>query len=193
MLVFTSIAISANAQIKVCTGGIVSIGSSTNAPIYGVMQVWGNSIFSTGTSPSSAALIIGNNGYSSSTSPDYTWYNNGVTGLFHPSPGNIIGFTTNGTERMRLTSSANGTIQFTGWTNVYLDWNNGDCCSTPALYPASDWYLQLGTTTKFIGDAYISHELYKTAPSLYSDISIKNNINYNTDSLLLKLKQLNTY
>ena len=82
-------------------GGNVGIGVANPAA---KLHVVGNSVFTANTnSITSAALIRGLNGYSSQTTPDYTWYNNDQTGIFHPAA-NVIGFTTGGTERMRITS-----------------------------------------------------------------------------------------
>lgn len=68
-------------------------------------HVGGNAIFSTSaTSPASAAYIRGNAGYSSATTPDYTFWNNDQAGIFHPAT-NVIGFSTNGAENMRIHSN----------------------------------------------------------------------------------------
>ncbi len=83
----------------------------------------------------------------------------------------------------RLNTSGNVSIGGT----IY---QSGDCCSTPTLYPETNWYFQLGTTSSFLGDCFISHELYKVAPSLYSDRTVKDNINYNLSDCLAKLKKL---
>lgn len=72
------------------------------------MQVIGNSIFSGATGAiTSAAFIRGSasNGYSTSSTPEYTWYNEDGTGFFHPGP-YVLGISLNGTEKMRL--AANG-------------------------------------------------------------------------------------
>jgi len=100
-----------NAQIKLWAGGQTAIGFTSQAPLSGFkMQLTGNSAFSSSTSSiSSAAFIRGNNAYSeanmtNSKGPDYTWVNDDVTGIFHP--GNyIIGFSCNGTEKMRMHSN----------------------------------------------------------------------------------------
>ncbi|MDP2386905.1 MAG: tail fiber domain-containing protein [Bacteroidota bacterium] len=98
---------SINAQIKVFTGGNTIVGS-TSSPVSGAkLQVAGTSIFTTATgtvTPTSAAYIPSVNAYSSASTPDYTWSGNITTGLFHPAS-NVLGFTTNGTERMRVHSN----------------------------------------------------------------------------------------
>ncbi|WP_461486254.1 hypothetical protein, partial [Pedobacter sp.] len=89
-------------QIKVFSDGRVSIGS-TVAPYTGVnLQLKGNNVFtSTPTGSTSSAYIRGLNAHSTASNPDYTWWNNDNTGIFHPSFSNI-GFSINGTEKMRL-------------------------------------------------------------------------------------------
>jgi hypothetical protein len=72
------------------------------------LQVQGNGLFATsGGTVVSAALIKGNYTYSSATTPDYTWYGDATTGIFHPSSGSIIGFTIGGAEKMRIHSTGN--------------------------------------------------------------------------------------
>ena len=174
------------AQIKVYSGGNSVIGSApTSAPTTAALQVIGVGVFSANTGAiTSSAFINGNNSFSSATSPDYTWYNDGITGIFHPAA-SAIGFSIGGAERMKISGS---TISFEAWTNAILDWTGGS--GAPCFYPSTSGYLQLGSSTKFLGSCYIGHELYLTAPSLYSDRNVKNNINYNLDSTLIKLKQL---
>jgi hypothetical protein len=57
----------------------------------------------------SKAFIKSRNGYSTATTPDYTWYYNDQCGIFHPA-GNTIGFSASG-EKLRLSSSG---ASFTG-------------------------------------------------------------------------------
>ena len=52
-------------------------------------QVAGNSVFSRKDSTLiSAPEITGHDIYSSAVTPDYTWFNDSTTGIFHPSSGN---------------------------------------------------------------------------------------------------------
>lgn len=101
-----SIAISGvlTAQIRVeGTNANVSVGSTGTPVTNAKMQVSGNSVFmQTNTTITSSPMIIGTNGYSNQTAPDYTYYGDNKTGLFHPAPGNILGFTINGSEKMRI-------------------------------------------------------------------------------------------
>jgi hypothetical protein len=92
---------SIKAQLKVHSTGSVSVGGSFTP--FQKLHVLGSAIFSSATSFTSAAYIRGNSSNSAIGSPDYTWYNDDNTGLFHPGQ-YIIGFTAGGVERMRISS-----------------------------------------------------------------------------------------
>ena len=78
-----------------------SVGIGTNNPLSD-LHVTGNGIFSeTANAIISSAFIRGNNTFSSSANPDYTWFNNDMTGMFHPAA-DVIAFTNGGTESMRI-------------------------------------------------------------------------------------------
>ncbi len=102
-------AIGANATVaasnSMVLGNNANVGIGTNNPVYGKLQVVGNSIFSLtagGFTGGSAAYIRGRDGFSTPTTPDYTWWNSDQTGLFHPA-GPVIGFCVNGFgEVMRI-------------------------------------------------------------------------------------------
>jgi hypothetical protein len=83
-----------------------------------------------------------------------------------------------------------GSVTFDAWTDVKLDWNSGYCCGTPVLYPENDWYFQLGTSSKYLGDAFINHISTRVSITFTSDRTLKQNINYDINTLdrLLKLK-----
>jgi hypothetical protein len=93
-------------------GGNVGIG--TQVPIAkldvanGVVAIRSTALFNTSSTigSGSSAYIRSANAFSSATLPDYTWWQNDQCGLFHPAV-NVIGFTINGTERMRLDASGN--------------------------------------------------------------------------------------
>jgi hypothetical protein len=88
-------------QLKVNGDGWVNIGSEANP--FSTLQVTGNALFSTCNSncTNSCAYIRGNNGYSSATNPDYSWWFNDQAGIFHPAA-DVIGFTVGGSETMRI-------------------------------------------------------------------------------------------
>jgi len=99
-----------NAQIKVFNGGNVSLGSTLTPATGCRFQVVGNSVFTENTFLiESSAFIKGQNKYSTAAAPDYTWYNNLNTGMFHRSP-NTISFSNNGVESIRLLPSGNISI-----------------------------------------------------------------------------------
>ena len=79
-----------------------NLGVKTGIPVSD-FQVVGNSTFSANTTNAitSAAYIRGMSNYSNANTPDYTWYKNEKTGMFHPAT-NTIGFSTNGVERIRI-------------------------------------------------------------------------------------------
>jgi hypothetical protein len=131
----------------------------------------------------SSGQILNSNSTSSVSTPDFSWNSDPNTGIYRIGEDNI-GFATSGVERMRING---GTIVFNNWTDAILDWSGAS--GAPVLYPEGSWYLQLGKSDKFIGDAYITHELYVIAPSEYSDSRLKRNVNYELD-VIEKLKQL---
>lgn len=129
-----------NAQIKVFQNGTISMGGTAAIPWPSILQVAGNAIFSqTQGSITSAAYIRGLNNYSTVTTPDYTWFNNDRTGIFHPSS-DVIAFSINGAEKMRIDNGYNGRITIGGGAPY---WNgaltvNGSAYSSVAWYTYSD-------------------------------------------------------
>jgi len=94
------------AQLKIFSGGNVAIGQ-LNGSFDTKFKVVGNSSFNLNDGYiHSSAMIRGNNTFSGSQNPDYTFYNNDNTGLFHPSV-NQLGFCTNGKAWMYLTDEGN--------------------------------------------------------------------------------------
>ncbi|MGZ3932071.1 MAG: tail fiber domain-containing protein [Bacteroidia bacterium] len=94
--------IALNAQIKIFPGGNLNIGDLGTPVTASKMQVIGNAVFmSSNTAITSAPYIRGYNGYSSSTYPDFTWYGDVSTGIFHPA-GNVIGIAIGTFEKFRF-------------------------------------------------------------------------------------------
>jgi hypothetical protein len=137
------------------TSGFVGLGTVLpNAKL----QVSGSALITSTTagSPASAAYIRGNSANSSQTTPEYTWWNNDQTGLFHPAA-DIIGFTTGGTEKMRIQSNGyvgigtnaptamlqlhNGALKLTGLVAGFggpqIIWGG-----TPSVAPNGQWGLE---------------------------------------------------
>jgi len=93
------------AQLKVVNSGDVSIGGAYIP--YGKLQVYGNALFTStnvnlATTSLYATMVRGGNGsVSTATTPDFTWYNDNQTGIFHPAAWQI-GIATAGTERIHI-------------------------------------------------------------------------------------------
>ena len=169
-------------------------GFGTKTPIT-KLHINGNALFTNIAGvPSSAAFIRGNSNYSTATDPEYTWYNNDQTGLFHPAI-NIIGFTIGGSERMRINENGNVGI---GTANplAKLDVTNGSILfngttgTTPAsgagtrmMWIPSKSAFRVGTVDGThwddanIGTASTAFGLMTTAPSYGSFVIGRYNYN----------------
>jgi len=111
VLVIASLAIIevVQGQFKLYSTGSISIGGIIQPPANTEMQVIGNSLFSTTGSIKSAAFIQGNGTFSTPLIPDYSWWGNDSTGMFHPAL-NTIAFSINGVEAMRFTANQNALL-----------------------------------------------------------------------------------
>lgn len=150
-------------QMKLLTNGNFGIGLTS--PVQR-LHINGNMLVASGVAaPTSAPLIRGASTYSTVTAPDYTWWNNMTTGIFHPAS-NVIGFTIFGTEAMRIGTNRfigvgtatpesklhvhDGAIKITG-TNT----GGGPMVlfgGTPAVAPNGEWGLEY--TTAPVGSGY---------------------------------------
>ena len=134
-----------------------NIGISNATPL-ARLSVSGNVLITnTGSSPASAAYIRGNSAFSSALTPDYTWWNNDQTGIFHPA-GDVIAFTNWGVEKMRIHSNGhvgintqNPTAIFTVNGNVLI----GDP-ATITLPVGYKLYVQTGIITEKVRVAIAS-------------------------------------
>jgi hypothetical protein len=92
-------------QIKVFSGGKVSIGSTTDPGSVWVSHLINGSTtaFTNGTTLTTCAMIKGSTEYSNSTpsAPDYTFWGDQNTGMYHPASEKLA-FSTNGNERYKI-------------------------------------------------------------------------------------------
>lgn len=171
--------------------GYVSIGSTSN-PLTG-LQCFNNALFcTTDGSITSAPWIFSSTGsaYSTTSQMDYTWYNDGTTGMYHPASGQIS-FATSGTQIMNLTPSGNGEVNFYN-TN-----------SSPSFYPPAvtsyvdaiqtlTWNIEYWNGSSYNHNFYVYGAGYAYAYSwnTISDARLKKNIDtiHNALSKVLQLR-----
>lgn len=126
-----------NAQIKIFPGGSVTYGTtSTNISVK--HHFVGNFLAVSSASnvgTNSAALIKGNNGYSTITTPDYTWIGNEQTGIFHPAS-NVIGITLAGGEKFRFSGGQLLSSATQATATPAYSWNSD--ANTGIYNPAAD-------------------------------------------------------
>lgn len=135
------------AQIKIFTGGTTVLGDLSLTGSGSKLTVVGNSTFlDANTTITSAALIRGNHAFSSATTPDYSWWGNDRTGIFHPAADNI-GFTINGSEKARINNAGHWLFNTTtdyGWLNIK---NTDGLGSYIEIYHNNDWWATTRTET----------------------------------------------
>lgn len=197
------IIISTHAQMKIFTGGTTVIGDLSSTGSGSKLTVVGNSTFlDANTTITSAPFIRGGHAYSGATTPDYSWWGNDQTGLFHPAS-NVIGFTIGGSEKIRLSSYGDlliGTTNDNAKIATYSsnspagyfkidhssDWNSTLTTETNRHYSVN-YQLNYGSTTNFYvaGDGWI----YSQGNYLGSDQTIKNTIK-TIDSASAKINKI---
>lgn len=183
---------SLNAQLKLYSTGNISIGSISQPPANVELQVVGNTLFSDSSAATvSSAYIKGLNTFSTDSLPDYSWWGDSLTGIFHPSL-KALAFTNGGNETMRLSSSANiligsqtdngDRLQVTGKLNqnpldIYTDFNSG------SGYSGINWLNDTNTkawAVKYNGQdkfyVYGDGQAYAYGWNTMSDSSLKENI-----------------
>jgi len=154
------ISINLKAQIKVTSTG--SVGVKTMTPVTD-FQVVGNSVFTSAISTiGSAAYIRGNNTFSSAINPDYTWYNNDQSGIFHPSS-NVIGFSIGGVERARFTNLSFQINSSGDWTRtIWVNATHRDALGYHMRYGGSDnFYVHASGWIYYQGGYITSDKIFK--------------------------------
>ena len=92
--------------LNITHGYLKQSGINSGFLANGPAQFMNGANFNKTTIAPSAAYIRSNNGYSTFDKPDYTFYGDPDTGMYSPTPGNILGFSAGGGEKLRLTSSS---------------------------------------------------------------------------------------
>lgn len=95
--------------------GKAGIGTPTPVSSFHVLGTL--STFSSNTAPTFAAAIRGNSNNSTPSTPDFTWYNNDQTGIYHPAA-DVIGFTNAAIETMRIDGLGRVVVGGDGVTNL---------------------------------------------------------------------------
>lgn len=182
----------ANAQLKVFPAGSLSIGSITQPPTNAELQIVGNTVFSKiAGSTASSAYIKGLNIFSTDSLPDYTWWGDTLTGIFHPAL-NTIAFTNAGRETMRFsfadniligsTSDNGDRLQVTGNLNknpldIYSNFTSGSGYSVINWVNDTNtkaWALKYNSVDKFY--VYGNGQAYSYGWNTMSDSTLKENI-----------------
>ena len=99
------------------------VGIGTGSPtkeleVAGSVRITGDTIFGANNN-NSKAFIKARDGYSSATTPDYTWYYNDQCGIYHPAA-NTIGFSASG-EKMKI-----GTYGIHSKSSLYIEHGGSD-------------------------------------------------------------------
>jgi hypothetical protein len=84
-----------------------------------------------------------------SNTPSYSWYNDTITGIFHPSQ-NTLGFSTNGIERIKIDPIGN--IDF---NTMYIDSSNNNI-GIGTLSPNSEYKLHVKGNTRIEGNLIVN-------------------------------------
>jgi len=204
LIVSVLINCSISAQLKLYSNGNLSIGSITQPPTNAELQVIGNTVFSNATGTiTSSAYVKGLNIFSTSGQPDYSWWGDTLTGIFHPEV-NILAYANAGKETMRLTPKNNTLIgstadngdrlQVTGNSNtnpldIYSDF-------TITGYSGINWLNNANTkawTVKYNNqdEFYVNGngQAYAYGWSTMSDSTLKENV-HEIQNALNKVLQL---
>jgi hypothetical protein len=133
-----AMALNSYSQIKVFSGGSVTIGAITSPTANSVNhQIIGarTTFPATTAGLSSAALIIGQN--SNSTAPAYTFWADELTGIAHPAT-NVLGITINNSEKFRFNTSNQILSVNTTSSASTPDYSWNSDANTGMFHPAND-------------------------------------------------------
>jgi len=182
-----------NAQLKLYSNGNLSIGSIIQPPPNVELQILGNTVFSkmAGVTTSSA-YIKGLNLFSTDSLPDYSWWGDTLTGIFHPTV-KTLAFTNSGLETMRLTSANNmligsttdngDRVQVTGSLNtnpldIYSNFASGSSGYSGINWlndtNIKAWTVKYNNVDKFY--VYGNGQAYSYGWNTMSDSNLKENI-----------------
>ena len=84
-----------------------------------------------------------------SITPSYSWYNDTITGIYHPSQ-NTLGFSTNGIERIKIDPSGNIDLKI-----MYIDYSNNNI-GIGTLSPDSEYKLHVKGNTRIEGNLIVN-------------------------------------
>lgn len=174
------------AQVKMFPGGVMSVGTVSPPPSGFRLNVVGESIFRAHTGTiTSAAYIRGLNTYSTAMTPDFTWWGNDQTGIFHPCH-ECFAISTKGLERFRVDDHGQAVFtndaNFTGATLLYLQ---------PLHFGAIPILSKYNGTASFYVTAY--GHVYHSGLFQLSDSTVKENIVPVTGALAKVLQMRGVY
>jgi hypothetical protein len=153
------------------------------------LHVVGNAVFTqTPISPTSAAFIRGSNGFSHAGRPDYTWWNDDQTGVFHPGTGEI-GFAIGGAEKMRINNNGEvgiGTAPQNGYSLVVEGKVGVRELRVDASGPWPDYVFSGNYNLKSLEEISEFVSANKHLPGIPSVEEVKKEGNYNVGELQIK-------
>ncbi len=168
-------------QIKVFPNNKISFGTTIAPSNFGVNKIFitNKMAFAKNTNTIiSSGLIRGNNNYSSALTPDFTWYNNDVTGFYHPAL-NKIGLSVSGIERVLVSNIDIKINSLHDWYHtLYIKANTPNTVG---------YHMQYGGQDNFY--VHASGWIYCQGSYIHSDSSFKKDV-YEIPDALSKVMEL---